>query len=84
MVKNKGEIIMTAKILLDNMEKVKNFVSLALTKDFDVDLISGKYVVNGKSIMGVFSLDLTKPLIVKTEIADDEFLKQIEIYKVAE
>ena len=39
---------MTAVLLLDNMEKVKEFVSIALTKPYDVDLISGKYVINGK------------------------------------
>ena len=73
---------MTAKILLDNMEKVKNFVSLALTKDFDVDLISGKYVVNGKSIMGVFSLDLTKPLMVNANTADETFAEEIKEYLI--
>ncbi len=73
---------MTAKILLDNMEKVKNFVSLALTKDFDVDLISGKYVVNGKSIMGVFSLDLTKPLMVNANTTDNTFAEEIKEYLV--
>ncbi len=73
---------MTAKILLDNMEKVKNFVSLAMTKDYDVDLISGKYVVNGKSIMGVFSLDLTKPLMVNANTADENFAEEIKEYLI--
>ncbi len=73
---------MTAKILLDNMEKVKNFVSLALTKDYDVDLISGKYVVNGKSIMGVFSLDLTKPLMVNANTTDNNFAEEIKEYLI--
>ena len=73
---------MTAKILLDNMEKVKNFVSLAMTKDYDVDLISGKYVVNGKSIMGVFSLDLTKPLMVNANTGNDNFAEEIKEYVI--
>lgn len=73
---------MTAKILLDNMEKVKNFVSLAMTKDYDVDLISGKYVVNGKSIMGVFSLDLTKPLMVNANTTDNNFAEEIKEYLI--
>lgn len=73
---------MTAKILLDNMEKVKNFVSLAMTKDYDVDLISGKYVVNGKSIMGVFSLDLTKPLMVNANTGNDNFAEEIKEYLI--
>ena len=70
---------MTSIILLDNMEKVKEFVSIALTKPYDVDLISGKYVINGKSIMGIFSLDLTKPIMVNAETGDDEeFAEQIQ------
>ncbi len=70
---------MTEILLLDNMEKVKEFVSIALTKSYDVDLVSGKYVINGKSIMGIFSLDLTKPIMVNADVGDDnEFALQIE------
>lgn len=70
---------MTEILLLDNMEKVKEFVSIALTKSYDVDLVSGKYVINGKSIMGVFSLDLTKPVMINADVGDDnEFALQIE------
>lgn len=70
---------MTAVLLLDNMEKVKEFVSIALTKPYDVDLISGKYVINGKSIMGIFSLDLTKPVMVNADTGNDnEFAIQVE------
>lgn len=70
---------MTEILLLDNMEKVKEFVSIALTKSYDVDLVSGKYVINGKSIMGIFSLDLTKPVMVNADVGDDnEFALQIE------
>ena len=50
------------ELLLDNIDKVRQFVSVAMGKDYDIELISGKYVVNAKSIMGVFSLDLTKPV----------------------
>ena len=70
---------MTEILLLDNMDKVKEFVSIALTKSYDVDLVSGKYVINGKSIMGIFSLDLTKPIMVNADVGDDnEFALQIE------
>ena len=50
--------------MLTSFEEVKKFVEIASSKDYDIELISGKYVVNAKSIMGVFSLDLTKPLVV--------------------
>lgn len=51
-------------IILKNFEAVKNFVDIANQKNYDIELVSGKYVVNAKSIMGVFSLDLTKPLVM--------------------
>lgn len=51
-------------ILLKNFESVKLFVDIASEKPYDIELLSGKYVVNAKSIMGVFSLDLTKPLVM--------------------
>lgn len=51
-------------LILNNFEEVKRFVDLANTKDYDIELMSGKYIVNAKSIMGVFSLDLTKPVVM--------------------
>lgn len=51
-------------IILKDFEAVKNFVDIACSKPYDIELLSGKYVVNAKSIMGVFSLDLTKPLVM--------------------
>lgn len=51
-------------IMLKDFEAVKKFVDIANTKDYDIELLSGKYIVNAKSIMGVFSLDLTKPIVM--------------------
>lgn len=51
------------EINLNSIEKVKEFVNLATYHVVgDVDLISGKYTVDGKSIMGIFSLDLSKTI----------------------
>ena len=58
-------------IRLNNIEKVKNFVNKISKVDAKVDLVSGRYVVDAKSIMGIFSLDLERPLTVKV-IAGDE------------
>ena len=52
----------TVKISLATIEDVKKFVNTVGKYDFDVDLVSGKYQVDGKSIMGIFSLDLSKPI----------------------
>ncbi len=51
-------------IMLKNMDDVKKFVDIACSKDYDIELMSGKYIINAKSIMGVFSLDLTKPVVM--------------------
>ena len=49
-------------LFFKTLEDVKSFVNIAMLKDYELDFISGKYVVNAKSIMGIFSLDLTKPV----------------------
>ena len=58
-------------IFLKTLEDVKSFLNLCMTKPYDIELLSGKYVVNAKSIMGVFSLDLTKPLTMIINSDDD-------------
>lgn len=50
------------KVILPTVDKVKEFVSLASKQDCDLDLVSGRHVIDAKSIMGVFSLDLSKPI----------------------
>ncbi len=66
---------------LGSIEQVKSFVNLAMSKEFDVDLYSGKYIVNGKSIMGIFSIDLTKPIkMVATCDESDIFANEIESF----
>lgn len=54
--------MLTLQVKLDTIELVKSFSSLMNTYDGECDLTSGRYVVDAKSIMGVFSLDLAKPL----------------------
>lgn len=56
----------TFNITLSSINDVKNFVNIVNRYDFDVDLTSGRYVVDAKSIMGIFSLDLSKPIKVET------------------
>ena len=52
----------TVKISLNSIDKVKSFVNDVTKFDYDFDLVSGRYVIDAKSIMGVFSLDLSKPI----------------------
>ena len=52
----------TVLISLNSIDKVKSFVNDISKFDFDFDLVSGRYVIDAKSIMGIFSLDLSKPI----------------------
>ena len=52
----------TVQISLNSIDKVKSFVNDVTTFDYDFDLVSGRYVIDAKSIMGIFSLDLSKPI----------------------
>ena len=57
-------------ISLNSIEKVKTFVNDINRFDYDFDLVSGRYVIDAKSIMGIFSLDLSKPITLNIH-ADD-------------
>ena len=52
----------TFKVMLNSIDKVKSFVNDLTKFDCDFDLVSGRYVIDAKSIMGIFSLDLSKPI----------------------
>ncbi len=52
----------TVKISLNSIDKVKSFVNVISQFDTDFDLISGRYVIDAKSIMGIFSLDLAQDI----------------------
>ena len=52
----------TVSISLNSIDKVKAFVNDISKYEFDFDLVSGRYVIDAKSIMGIFSLDLSKPI----------------------
>ena len=52
----------TVQISLNSIDKVKSFVNDIRKYDNDFDLVSGRYVIDAKSLMGVFSLDLSKPI----------------------
>jgi len=71
------------QIKLSTIEDVRNFVNAVSTCEFDVDLASGRYVVDAKSIMGIFSLDLLNPIEMTIHSDDcEEFLKKIEAWRV--
>ena len=71
----------TVQISLNSIDKVKSFVNEITKYDYDFDLVSGRYVIDAKSIMGIFSLDLSKPidLNIHAEIQDADYI--IELLK---
>ncbi len=72
----------TVSISLNSIDKVKSFVNDLTKFDSDFDLVSGRYVIDAKSIMGIFSLDLSKPieLNIHSESNVDEILSVLSPY----
>ncbi len=72
----------TVQISLNSIDKVKSFVNDVTKFDNDFDLVSGRYVIDAKSIMGIFSLDLSKPIDLNIHAEDnmDEVLKVLAPY----
>lgn len=65
---NKNEYILD----LSTIEKAKKFNSIALSFEEDIDLIRGRYVLDAKSILGIFSMDISNPVNVKIHTDNDE------------
>ena len=63
-------------IELNAINDVKEFVNTVMLFDYDVDLVSGRYAVDAKSIMGIFSLDLSKPNKLQAHTDDAEALEK--------
>ena len=74
----------TVTINLGSIDKVKSFVNDITKFDSDFDLVSGRYVIDAKSIMGIFSLDLTKPidLNIHGDKEIDEIMEVLKKYEV--
>ncbi len=70
------------KIKLFTIQEVREFVNMVILADFEVDLVQGRYIIDAKSIMGIFSLDLLSPI---TVVAHTEggaaFFESIEKFK---
>lgn len=50
------------KIKLTNVQDIRDFVNQVILVDYEVDLVQGRYTIDAKSIMGIFSLDLLSPI----------------------
>ena len=76
----------SVQICLNSIDKVKSFVSDITKFNSDFDLVSGRYVIDAKSIMGIFSLDLSKPinLSIHSDNEIDEILEALKPYLINE
>lgn len=75
----------TATIKLSSIEAVRNFVDVVRKYDCEIDLSSGRYLVDAKSIMGIFSLDLMNPIKLTVHSDDcDELMNEIKDYIIEE
>lgn len=75
--------MVSINIVLNTINDVKNFVNTVSKYDFEVDLTSGRYVIDAKSIMGIFSLDLSKPIKLDAECGEDsKFFEEIKPFVV--
>lgn len=78
----KGLIMKSISLLLNTTQSVKTFVNIISQYDFDMDLRCGRYVVDAKSILGIFSLDLNRPVVLEIHSENDceELLNKISKY----
>ena len=74
----------TVQISLNSIDRVKAFVNDITKFDCDFDLVSGRYVIDAKSIMGIFSLDLSQPLTLNVHADDDnvQIMETLSKYEV--
>lgn len=79
-------MLVKRKVILNAIDKVKEFVDLTSKTGLDVDLVSGRYVIDAKSIMGIFSLSLNKPIELHVHVEFEEeatpYLKSIAKFLV--
>ena len=62
----------TRTILLDTVDKVKEFVQRTSKFMYDVQVVSGRFIVDGRIILGIMSLDLSKPVVLNVDERDSE------------
>ena len=63
-------------IILNTLERVKRFGNIAIKFDSDIDVIRNKYIVDGKSILGIFTLDLRQPVDAEIHSNDEEEIRK--------
>ncbi len=78
-----GFMMFTENIILSGVDDVKKFVHFVSDYNFKIELVSGNYAVDAKSIMGIFSLDLDRPIKMNAYTDDEKFKNEIRQFTVA-
>lgn len=76
--------MITIKILLDNVQKVKKFSSIITKEDVDCELVEGVRILDARSIMGIFSLDLKEPIQLNIHSDNNDLLDKLKEFIVKE
>ena len=71
----------TINIFLGTIKGVKNFVNTVSKLDCDVDIVSGRYVIDAQSIMGIFSINLSEPVMVRIHADGEEAEEAAQLLK---
>lgn len=75
----------TEQVLLKSMDEIQEFNRIVGQYEYEVDMVSGRYVIDAKSLMGILSLDLSKPVTIQLQgNPDAAFLEKIEKFIVHE
>jgi phosphocarrier protein HPr len=70
------------KILLNNIDKIADFIKVVSKIEYDVDLVKGRYTVDAKSVVGVFTLDLSKEAKIIIHTDDENILDKFNEWRV--
>ena len=76
--------MITVKVLIDSVEKVKRFSSVVSKIGADCELVEGVHIIDAKSIMGIFSLNLKKPIQLDIHTDNKEVLEKLKDFIVAD
>lgn len=76
--------MMNVKVLIDSVEKVKRFTSIISKENVDCELIEGVHIVDAKSIMGIFSMNLSQPIELKINSDNNGILEKIKEFVIQE
>ena len=74
--------MITVKIRIDSVDKVKKFSSIITKENVDCELIEGVHIIDARSIMGIFSMDLAKPIQLNIHSDNNEILKKLKEFIV--